>query len=154
MAGIVQRVAATPGFARVAPRLVPALDRALSTLTGGRASFSGLAVPTIVLTTTGARSGQARSTPLATLPEAGGSFLVVGSNFGRARHPAWTANLLARPRATVTWRGSTAPVRAELLGGRARAEAWEQLLVVWPTYARYAERVSRELRVFRLHPAA
>jgi deazaflavin-dependent oxidoreductase (nitroreductase family) len=154
VAGLVQKMAGARWFARVAPHVVPAMDRALSKVTGGRASFSGLAVPTMVLTTTGARTGQARPTPLATLPEAGGSYLVVGSNFGRERHPAWSANLLAHPEATVTFRGATTPVRAELLDGDARAQAWRQLLVAWPTYAQYAERVQRDLRVFRLSPIA
>lgn len=152
MARGVQAMAAAPWFARVAPHVVPPMDRALMAVTRGRASFSGLAVPTIELTTTGARSGLPRVAPLASLPEADGSFLVVGSNFGRERHPAWTANLLHHPEATVGFRGTTTPVRAQLLEGADRDEAWARLRVVWPTYDRYAERVDRQLRVFRLVP--
>src|SRR6187200_1585279 len=89
----VQRVAGSPGFARVAPRVVPPVDRFLSRITGGRLVLSQALVPSLVLTTTGRRSGQPRAAPLACLPDDDGSFLVVGSNFGRQHHPAWTFNL-------------------------------------------------------------
>jgi deazaflavin-dependent oxidoreductase (nitroreductase family) len=154
VARMVQRLSASPTFARFAPKVVPPMDRALMRLTGGRASFSGLAVPTLVLTTTGHRSGQAREAPLATFPQADGSFLVVGSNFGRQHHPAWTANLLHDPSATVAFRGSTFAVRGRLLEGDERDQAWARLRVVWPAYDAYAERVDRELRIFRLERVA
>lgn len=146
----IQRMAGAAWFARLGPHVVPPMDRALLKVTRGKASFSGLAVPTIELTTTGARSGLPRPAPLAALPDDDGSFLVVGSNFGRERHPAWSGNLLKEPAATVTFRGATFPVHAQLLEGDEKAAAWAKLRVVWPTYDRYAARVTRELRVFRL----
>lgn len=149
----VQRVAGSRAFAPLAKHVVPPLDRALHRLTGGRFLLATLLAPGLVLTTTGARSGQPRRTPLVTLPEDDGSFLVVGSNFGQPRHPAWTANLLANPEATVTCRGRSTRVRAELLEGTERAEVWPRLLQVWPVYDRYVELSGRELRVFRLVPA-
>ena len=132
---------------------MPPLDRRLSRATGGRFVLSSLLVPSLVLTTTGARSGQPRTTPLATLPEDDGSFLVVGSNFGQSKHPAWTANLLAHPAAEVVFAGRCIPVEAHLLTADERAEAWPRLTRVWPTYDRYVELAEgRELRVFRLVP--
>ncbi len=118
----------------------------------GRVVLSGSLVPSLVLESTGARTGQRRTTPLACLPEEDGSFLVVGSNFGRERHPAWTANLRAHPRATVTYRGRTVPVTATLLDGDEKAEVWPRLTAVWPNYDRYTEASGRDLRVFRLVP--
>lgn len=141
-------------FERHGPRAASRIDRAVSRLTGGRFTMSGLTVPTLVLTTTGARSGQPRTTALATLPEDDGSFLVVGSNAGAERHPAWTGNLLAHPRATVVHRGRTLDVDAHLLEGDARAAAWTRLVEHWPSYDTYAAKTSRQLRVFRLAPAA
>lgn len=149
---VVQRVAGSPAFAKVGPAVVPPVDRALHRLTGGRVLLSRALLPSLVLTTTGRRSGLVRRTPLMCVPEAGGTFLVVGSNFGRESHPAWTANLLARPEAEVAHGGRDAPVTAELLEGEDREEAWEAALRVWPTFARYADRAGRTLRVFRLHP--
>ncbi len=149
---VTQWVAASRGFRLVGPMVVPPVDRLLSRLTGGRVVLSGSLVPSLVLESTGARTGQRRTTPLACLPDEDGSFLVVGSNFGRERHPAWTANLQAHPRATVTYRGRTVPVEATLLDGARKAEVWPRLTAVWPNYDRYTEASGRDLRVFRLVP--
>jgi deazaflavin-dependent oxidoreductase (nitroreductase family) len=149
---VTQWVAASSGFRAVGPKVVPPLDRLLSRLTGGRVVLSGAMVPSLVLETTGAKSGQRRTTPLACLPEDGGSFLVVGSNFGQEKHPAWTANLKAHPEATVTFRGRTTPVTATLLDAEEKAEVWPRLTAVWPNYDRYTEVSGRDLRVFRLVP--
>jgi deazaflavin-dependent oxidoreductase (nitroreductase family) len=151
---VTQWVAGTSGFRAIGPKVVPPVDRLLSRLTGGRVVLSGGLVPSLVLQTTGARSGRRRTTPLACLPEDDGSFLVVGSNFGRERHPAWTANLQANPDATVTYRGRTTPVRATLLGADEKATVWPRLTAVWPNYDRYTEVSGRDLRVFRLVPTA
>ncbi|MFC7728992.1 nitroreductase family deazaflavin-dependent oxidoreductase [Actinomadura keratinilytica] len=78
--------------------------------------------------------------------------MVVGSNFGRDKHPAWSGNLLKNPEAEVSFRGRTVPVTARLLDDAERAEIWPRLLEVWPVYDRYAGRVTRQLRVFRLTP--
>jgi deazaflavin-dependent oxidoreductase (nitroreductase family) len=147
-----QRMAGSAAFARVGPRIVPPVDRALHRLTKGRVLSSRLLVPSLVLTTTGRRSGQRREVPLACLPEPDGSFLVVGSNFGREHHPAWTSNLLDQPAAQVAWRRRVVPVEAHLLDDAEKAAVWPRLVQVWPTYDRYVERSGRNLRVFRLVP--
>lgn len=153
VAGIVQRVSSTKGFAKTAPYVVPALDRAVHRLTRGKVLLSALMLPGVILTSTGARSGLARRTPLACVPEDGGrSWLLVGSNFGRTGHPAWTHNLLARPDAEINWRGRDIPVTALPLAGEERAAAWRTALALWPPYATYQARVTREIRVFRLVP--
>jgi deazaflavin-dependent oxidoreductase (nitroreductase family) len=147
----VQKVSSTPGFAKVAPHVVPGLDRAVHRLTRGRVLLSAQMLPGVVLTSTGARSGLPRRTPLACMPEDGGdSWILVGSNFGRTDHPAWTHNLLAHPDAVISRKGTDIPVRALLLEGEERAAVWQRLLVFWPPYATYQERVERQLRVFRL----
>ncbi|MFD4600076.1 nitroreductase/quinone reductase family protein [Streptomyces sp. NPDC058464] len=146
---LVQKVSATRGFAKVAPHVVPALDRAVHRLSRGRVLLSAQMLPGVILTSTGARSGQPRRTPLACMPEGDGWFLV-GSNFGRTGHPAWTYNLLHRPAAEISWKGQDIPVTARLLEGAERADAWRLLLVFWPPYAAYQERVDREIRIFRL----
>jgi deazaflavin-dependent oxidoreductase (nitroreductase family) len=151
---IVQRMAGARWFGRVAPQVVPPVDRALHRLSGGRFLLSQRLVPTLVLTTTGRRSGEARESPLACLAEPGGTFVVVGSNFGQAQHPAWTANLIAEPRATVTWERRRIDVRAELLDDAAKAAIWPELVRIWPTYDTYVERSGRNLRVFRLRPVS
>lgn len=116
--GLVQRMSSTRAFARVGPHVIPAMDRAVHRLTRGKVLLSAQMLPGLVLTARGARSGLPRVTPLACMPEPDGGWLLVGSNFGRPGHPAWTANLLAHPDAEVNWRGEDVPVRAELLTGR------------------------------------
>jgi deazaflavin-dependent oxidoreductase (nitroreductase family) len=151
---VTQWVAASSGFRAVGPKVVPPMDRFLSAVTGGRVVLSGSLVPSLVLETTGAKTGQRRTTPLACLPEDDGSFLVVGSNFGRNAHPAWTANLKTNPEATVTYRGRTSTVEATLLSPQEKAAVWPRLTAVWPNYDRYTEVSGRDLRVFRLVPTS
>ncbi|MEE1789564.1 nitroreductase/quinone reductase family protein [Streptomyces sp. BE308] len=150
---LMQKVSSTRTFARIAPHVVPAMDRAVHRLTRGRVLLSARMLPGLVLTVPGARSGQPRTTPLACMPEGGadGSWILVGSNFGRTGHPAWTANLLARPdAAVVNWKGRDIPVRATLLQGEERAAVWQVALAFWPPYATYQARVDREIRLFRV----
>ncbi|MEU7155050.1 nitroreductase family deazaflavin-dependent oxidoreductase [Streptomyces chrestomyceticus] len=149
---VVQKVSATRGFARVAPYVVPALDRTVHRLTRGKLLLSARMLPGAVLTATGARTGLPRRTPLACLPEDGGTWLLVGSNFGRPGHPAWSANLLKHPEAEISWRGRDIPVRARLLTGTERARAWAAAVRLWPPYAAYQARAGREIRLFRLEP--
>ncbi|MPY54273.1 nitroreductase family deazaflavin-dependent oxidoreductase [Streptomyces acidicola] len=152
---LVQWMSSTRTFARIAPHVIPALDRTAHRLTHGKVLLSARMLPGAILTATGARSGQPRRTPLACMPESvsGGlpaSWLLIGSNFGRTSHPAWTANLLAHPDAEINWKGEDIPVRARLLEEEERAVAWQALLAFWPPYATYQGRVEREIRVFRL----
>ncbi|WLW54236.1 nitroreductase/quinone reductase family protein [Streptomyces sp. YU58] len=147
----VQKISSLRGFAKVAPYVFPALDKAVHRLTRGRLLVSAQVLPGLLLTSTGARTGQLRRTPLACMPERGGeSWILIGSNFGRPGHPAWTANLLAHPDAEVSWKGRDIPVTARLLEGEERAAAWKQVLAFWPPYATYQQRVEREIRLFRV----
>ncbi|OEJ26398.1 deazaflavin-dependent nitroreductase [Streptomyces agglomeratus] len=161
---IMQKLSSTRAFARVAPHFVPAVDRAVHRLTRGRVLLSAWMLPGVILTAKGARSGLPRTTPLACMPEeaSGGSgggrgggkacdsWILIGSNFGRAGHPAWTANLMKHPDARISWRGEGIEVTARLLKGAERAAAWQAVLKFWPPYATYQARVEREIRLFRL----
>ncbi|WP_030317749.1 nitroreductase/quinone reductase family protein [Streptomyces sp. NRRL B-3229] len=148
---IVQKVSSTRGFAKVAPHVIPALDRAVHRLTRGKVLLSAQMLPGVILTSTGARSGLPRRTPLACMPEEKDrTWILIGSNFGREGHPAWTANLLAHPDAEVSWKGADIPVRATLLTGEERAAVWKTALAFWPPYATYQARVEREIRLFRI----
>lgn len=149
MGRAVLRLAASPWFARVAPSVVPRFDRFVHRVTGGRTTLSAGMVPTVLLTTTGARSGQPRTVPLACVPD-GDDLYVVGSNFGRERHPAWSANLIAHPRARASFAGREFEVDAHRLAPHEQAEMWPRLVEVWPAYDVYAQRSGRDLRTFRL----
>lgn len=148
---LVQKVSSTRTFARIAPHVIPSMDRAVHRLTRGKVLLSAQLLPGVILTVTGARSGVPRRTPLACMPEDGGrSWILIGSNFGRTGHPAWTHNLLAHPDAEISWKGEEIPVAARLLDGEERAAAWKTALAFWPPYATYQARVEREIRLFRI----
>ena len=149
---VVQKVAGSAAFAKVAPHVIPPIDRFLNKVSGGRILMSQGLLPSLVLITTGAKSGEERRAPLATMPNDDGSFLVVGSNFGREKHPAWTGNLIKTPEAKIIYRGREIPVTARQLSDEEKAEQWPMLTTMWPTFDRYVERSGRNLRVFRLTP--
>jgi deazaflavin-dependent oxidoreductase (nitroreductase family) len=145
------KMSGSSAFAKAGPKIVPHLDRLLHKISGGRLILSGGMLPSLVLTTTGAKSGQKRTSPLATKPE-DGSWYVVGSNFGRETHPAWTANLIANPDAEISFEARNTPVTAHLLDTEEKAAVWPRLVKFWPNYDVYTERSGRDLRVFRLDP--
>jgi len=128
--------------------LVP-LDRQLLRLTKGKYPLFGpTALPPLLLTTTGRKSGLPRETALNYLRD-GDRLLILGSNFGQQQHPAWTSNLLAHPAATVAIGGVEVPVRANLLEGPDRDEALRRFLA-YPMYRSYRTRTERDLRLFAL----
>lgn len=131
---------------------MPLLERATRFLTRGRTPISGALVPSLVLHTVGARSGEPRRTELMYCPD-GDAVLVVGSNFARGTHPAWTANLLANPSAAVEVKGRRVEVTAALVPAEEREATWVLLERNWPGYRGYERAAGRELRIFRLTPA-
>lgn len=145
----VQAMAAHPRFAKVAPKVVPPIDRVLNRVFGGRVLMSSAMLPCAVVTTTGRKSGLLRESPLASVP-LDGCLFVVGSNFGRDNHPAWSWNLIADPKAKVSYRGQHFDVTAELLDDADKAATWPRLIERWPVYDQYVQRSGRDLRVFRL----
>ena len=136
----------------VVRQLVP-VDRWVLEKSNGRYTALGpFGSPLLLLTSTGSQSGLPRTTPLVYLL-AGEEILVVGSNFGQARHPAGSTNLLKHPDATVTIAGEAYPVHAELLEGEARQRGWEQFEEAARPYQVYGTRTDRRMRVFSLRHA-
>jgi len=113
---------------------------------GGRLMSRLAGLDMLLLTTTGRRSGLERTLPLACF-EHGDALIVVGSNNGQARDPAWWKNLQANPEARVRFGREEFPVRAELARGSERERLWEWLKQRNPLYARYERRTSREIPV-------
>ena len=145
------KLSSTRGFAKVAPKIVTNADRFVYKLTRGKRvlTSTGSVLPMVMLTTTGAKTGESRQAPLATIPD-GDAFYLVGSNFGREKHPAWTGNLIKTPQAVITYEQVTFPVTATLLSAEDKAEVWPKLLALWPNYEGYQVRSGRDIRVFRL----
>ncbi|WP_406067229.1 nitroreductase family deazaflavin-dependent oxidoreductase [Micromonospora sp. NBC_01638] len=137
-------------FGAAARLLVPA-DRVVGRLTRGRVVALGL-IPSLVITTTGRRSGKPRSNPLLYVPD-GDAYVVIGSNWGQTQHPGWALNLLADPGAEVYVKGLRVPVHADPATGAERDRLWQLLVAEWPAYRTYVQRAGgREIRIFRLVP--
>lgn len=139
-------------FRRVGPRLMPALERIFATLTGGGVPLSGLLVPSLVLHTTGAKSGEPRDAALMYTPDGSGRAIVAGTNFAGGHHPAWTANLLAHPDAAITVRGRRMNVRASIIPDDEKDAAWARIEHQWPGYRNYERTSGRVVKLFRLQP--
>jgi deazaflavin-dependent oxidoreductase (nitroreductase family) len=123
------------------------LYRATRGLIGHRAA--GLA--SLLLTTTGRRSGAPRTVALTYVPD-GDDFVVVASNGGADRHPAWWLNLRQRPRATVQVGATVLPVTAHAADAAERARLWPKLTAANPFYARYELLTTRAIPVVILRP--
>ncbi|MFI6272963.1 nitroreductase family deazaflavin-dependent oxidoreductase [Micromonospora zamorensis] len=147
---LTRRVGHHRWFGAAARLLVPA-DRVVGRLTRGRVVALGL-IPSLVITTTGRRSGKPRSNPLLYVPD-GDAYVVIGSNWGQTHQPGWAMNLLASPVAEVDVKGLRVPVRADLASGAERDRLWELLVTEWPAYRTYVQRAGgRDIRIFRLVP--
>ncbi len=107
-------------------------------------------VPLVLLTTTGARTGRARTTPLAYFTDGPGRIVLWASAMAAPEHPAWYRNLVADPRVAIELRTATGVVeRFEATARTATGAERERLLRVLatsrPEIAAHQERTSREI---------
>ncbi|QFU76282.1 nitroreductase family deazaflavin-dependent oxidoreductase [Halioglobus maricola] len=130
-------------------RVVPPLDRFLLKISRGWINTAMQSV--MLLETTGAKSGQTRQLATLCMPF-NGDLILVGSNWGQERHPAWVHNLRANPTARVRFRGYVGTVTATELEPEQRDRVWPQLVKFNPQYAQYQANTSRTLPVFTLSP--
>lgn len=148
------RLARTPLGAWAYARILHHIDRAAYRLTGGRYTaaelFTGLSL--VWLTTRGARSGLARILPLVGTPD-GDRIILIASNWGQNRHPAWFHNLRAHPQVTAIWRGRPGTYLARQVEGAEYTACWAKALANYPGYADYRQRTTRAvIPVFVLEP--
>lgn len=147
-----QRVASTRIGSWVFQRTLFLLDRPLHRWTRGRLTVPGLVagLPVVLLTTTGARTGRPRTMPLAAVPF-GDDVAIIGTNYGQPRTPGWVHNLVADPRATLTWRDRTVDVVATPIAGDQMDDLWRAAAGFYSGFARYRDRITgRDVRAFVL----
>lgn len=113
---------------------------------GGRIGHSAGGVPSLLLTTVGRKSGEPRTVALAYMPD-GNDYVIVASNGGADRHPAWWLNLEKAPRARVQVGRDTAEVVAVRAEGKERARLWSKLTAVNPFFSRYEKITRREIPI-------
>jgi deazaflavin-dependent oxidoreductase (nitroreductase family) len=148
----VQAFASTRVGAWTFAQSLPALDRATDRLTAGRVSlpWSLAGLPTLVLTSTGRRSGRPRETYLIAVP-LDDTLALLGTNFGQANTPAWVFNLEAEPRARLTHGDRTRDVVARPATDDERLQVMANSVGVYRGYSKYQQRIrGRRVRIFVL----
>jgi deazaflavin-dependent oxidoreductase (nitroreductase family) len=107
------------------------------------------ASPLLLLTTIGAKSGQARTSPLMYIPD-GDQLLVLASNYGAPTHPDWYHNLLAHPTVTVEVGAETYRATAVTLVGSEREETWANVVARYPSFAALQTTTPRQIPIVAL----
>ena len=114
--------------------------------TGGVHGYHWRGTEILLLTTTGRRSGEPRTTPLIHRTD-GGRWVIVASKGGAAEHPAWFTNLQADADATIQVLAEEIPVRMTVAEGQEHARLWELMTEVWPAYDEYQAKTDRPIPI-------
>lgn len=114
----------------------------------------GVDVPLCYLTTTGRRSGEARTVPLlyVSVDPNVPTFAAVATNWGTENHPGWSFNLEEDPHATLDIDGDLQEVIARRASGVEATQIWASFDGVWPGYEKYREIAPRDIKVFVFEP--
>ncbi len=116
----------------------------------GRLAFKG--APSLILHTTGRRSGQPRQTPLLYVDLADGRAAVVASNGGDDHTPAWALNLQANPEVEADIRGERVAYVAAVATAEQRVELWPKAVAMYKAYDSYQAKTEREIPIVVLTP--
>jgi deazaflavin-dependent oxidoreductase (nitroreductase family) len=133
-------------FAAAQQRLIKDILEHGHAVTGGWVGRQAL-----LLNTIGARTGEARVSPLAYTKD-GERYVVTASKGGAPTHPAWYHNLLAQPVASIDVEGHRIRVRASTAEGAERERLWQQHVALHPTIGEYPSRTTRVIPVVVLEP--
>lgn len=127
------------------------LNVPLYRLSGGRLGGKVGRGPVLLLTTTGRKSGQPRTAPVLYLAD-GDRYVVINTNAGNAKTPAWSLNLRADPEAEVEVGRKRVRVRARIAAGEERADLWRRQMEQYSGWDYYESKLDREPQVFVLEP--
>jgi deazaflavin-dependent oxidoreductase (nitroreductase family) len=114
--------------------------------TGGEEGHDWNGTQTLLLTTTGRRSGEPRTTPLI-YGRNGDRYLVVASKGGADEPPAWYLNLLERPEVELQVRDEVFPALARTASAQEKPDMWREMVRHWPAYDEYQQKTSREIPI-------
>ncbi len=117
--------------------------------TGGERGYHWRGTTILLLTTTGRRSGERRTTPLIHRTD-GDRWIVVASKGGTDEHPDWFLNLSTDPDVEIQVLGERFAVAPEVVTGAERERLWKLMAEVWPAYDDYQARTDREIPVVAL----
>jgi deazaflavin-dependent oxidoreductase (nitroreductase family) len=129
--------------------------RVVIAVTAGRVGRSFGGMPVVELTTTGRRSGQARTCMLTSPFQEGDRIYLVASRGGDDHHPAWFLNLRDNPEVTASVKGApAATMQASVVGPEERARIWPLITSKYKNYAGYQKKTDREIPLVVLAPRA
>ncbi len=131
--------------------LITVVNRWVYQVSNGRIGGRLGKVDVLLLETVGRKSGKQRVTPLLFVHD-DERFVVVASNAGDDRNPAWWLNLQSQPEARVQVRDQHHKVHARRASPEERERLWPKLVAAYASYDRYVERTSREIPVVVLEP--
>jgi len=144
----------TPAKAMTSPSKVRAFrdSSRLYRLSGGRIGGKVNRAPVLLLTTTGRKSGQKRTAPVVYLAD-GDDVVVINTNAGNEKVPAWSLNLKADPAAEVEIGRQKRPVLARVAEGEERADLWRRHNEQFAGFDEYQKKLDRRPEVIVLEPA-
>lgn len=108
-------------------------------------------LPTLLLTTTGRKTGEPRALPLI-YGTVGDSYVVIASKGGMPSHPIWYLNLEAHPECELQVGAKRLTARARVVEGEERERIWNQMVEVYPPYVDYKKATERIIPVVVLDP--
>ena len=115
--------------------------------------YAEMTVPSLLLTTTGRKSGEKFIFPLF-YGELGNSYIIVASKGGAPDHPGWYKNLVANPEVEVQVGTKKLKAKARTVTGEERTRLWQEALKFWPPYADYEKKTERQIPVVVLDPVS
>ncbi len=155
---IIQTFSSSQSGALLLSYILPSLDRWWYRVSGGKNTITNLLLdlPTLIVTTIGAKSGLPRTTPLLYIRDQQNpsAFALIATNFGKEKYPAWYYNLKANPRATCTIEGMTQQYIAREINGQEYQHYWELATHVYSGYQLYRQRIhTRPIPILLLEPS-
>jgi deazaflavin-dependent oxidoreductase (nitroreductase family) len=147
----IDALASSKPVARFLSVISPVIDRWLMRRTRGKFALT-LGMPTLLLTTTGRKTGEPREAPLLYL-DYDDQYVVIGTRFGNTSHPAWYQNLLASPQAVILLDGNRIEVTMREARDDEREILWERATRLYSGYEKYKSRVGeRRIPILVLSP--
>jgi deazaflavin-dependent oxidoreductase (nitroreductase family) len=134
-------------------KAVTGVHESIFRASNGRLLNRGSGMPVLMLTTTGRKSGQPRTTMLTSPLQDGDAIMLVASKGGDDRNPAWFLNLRDDPRVQVTMDGATRPMTARVADASEKAALWPRIVADHDNYAAYQRKTTRDIPVVVLEPA-
>ena len=133
-------------------KAISGVHRALFKASGGKLLKKGAGMPVLVLTTTGRKSGQPRSTMLTSPLQFDGKVVIVASRGGDDRNPDWFLNLEANPGVEVEMDGAKRSMTAHVADAAEKADLWPKIIGPHANYAGYQKKTDRDIPVVVLAP--